>query len=178
MRTGLTSLIVVVILGGVLSACYDADFAANPSAPSAFTNFGNVTGPGSLASPSLVVAAGTFQGCSPAPLPNTSFVPFSSLSVPFTVSVPTGAVPVTLSEVRVHATGPAIVASAPLVFDTAFLTREFGTVTVSSFNVGSFPLAFPFPYGCGNANAVLHVNTRTVDGNGLVRINDLEAPIR
>lgn len=178
MRTGLTSLIVVVTLGGVLSACYDADFSAIPSAPSRFTNFGNAGGVAGFASPSLVVAAGTFQGCSPAPLPNTSFVPFSSLSVPFTVNVPTGAVPVTLSEVRVHATGSSIVPGAPLVFDSAFLAREFGTATIASFAVGSFPLAFPFPYGCGNANVMLHVSTRTVDGNGLVRINDLEAPVR
>ena len=166
MRTVIPSAIAIVAIGCLSSACYNTptQIGAAMTSPSGFSNELNFVGIGS--------SVLTRQNVSGAFCPTVQ--PFS---VPFTLNVTAGAVPLTLTAVQFHVTDPFRVQSPPTIFDNASLTRVFGSATtVGTFAVGAFP--FVHSFGCGlNGNVILHVSATATDNTGTSHISTMDVPV-
>jgi hypothetical protein len=107
--------------------------------------------------------------------PNCPTVP--PFSVPFIVNVRAGALPVTLTEVRVQASDAFRIQAPPTIFDSSSLTRNFGSATIDSFAARAFP--FTFGFGCGlQGIVVLNLAVTTVDSSGASRVTPLAVSVR
>ena len=96
------------------------------------------------------------------------------VSAPVTLNVTAGHFPVTLAEVRLQLLDPFRSTAPPTIFDSASLTRQFGSITIESFAVRQFP--FTFPLGCFRGS-VLQTSVRTTDKGGVSRLQTLEMPV-
>jgi|SRR5262245_52561990 len=166
MRTAIPSAIAILVMCCVASACDDGNTTAIgvTTAPSGFQNSLNFVGLGS----SVLTRQSVPGFICPAVQP---------FSVPFTLTVNAGALPLTLSGVQFHVTDPFRVQSPPTIFDEASLTRVFGSTTVGSFAVGTFP--FVHTFGCGlTGNVILQVSTTTTDGSGVSHMSTMDVPVR
>jgi|SRR5689334_3037447 hypothetical protein len=166
MRTAIPSAIAIVVIGCLSSGCYNTPTAigAAMTSPSGFSNELNFVGIGS--------SVLTRQNVTGSVCPTVQ--PFS---VPFTLHVTAGAVPLTLTQVQFHVTDPFSVQSPPTIFDESGLTRRFGSVTVGSFAVGTFP--FVHSFGCGmGGNIILHVSATATDNTGAPHVSTMDVPVR
>jgi hypothetical protein len=143
-------------------ACDDADdtVATSPTAP-AFTNELDLV----RIAPSPLGRDGILAHC-----PSVS--PFA---VPFVLNVTAGTRPLTLAEVRIQPTNPFGRTSPPTIFDSSSLTRQFGNVTVASFNVRQFP--FTHPFTCDMRGSMLGVSVMMTDGAGMNRVSNVQVPV-
>ena len=96
------------------------------------------------------------------------------VSVPVTLNVTAGHFPVTLAEVRFQLLDPFRSTAPPTIFDSASLTRQFGSISIESFAVRQFP--FTFPLGCLRGS-VLQTSVRTTDNGGVSRLQTMEMPV-
>ena len=161
MRSQIPSAIVILMCCAV-SACDDDGVATVTTAPSAFVNRLEFVG----ISPSVVPWQG-FPVCAPL----TTF-PF-----PFTVNVVARTSPIILSEVRFQSTDPFRSRSPITIFDSASLTRQFGSsLTVASFSSRDFP--FTHDLGCATNNTIVNVSVVTTDSSGLGHLSTVRVPVR
>jgi hypothetical protein len=148
--------IAILLTCCILPACDDADLP--PTSPTAFKNELDV----------VRIAPASFPLASHCP----SVAPFS---VPFILNVTAGTAPLILSEVRIQPTNPFGRTSPPTIFDSASLTRQFGSVTVERFAVRQFPFAHPF--FCDMTGSTLGVSVTTTDRSGMGRVSTLQVPV-
>ena len=140
----------------VTTACDDS---SSPASPSSFINGLNTM---------------------PAGFPQlTWFMPHRCSSVvpellPVTLHVTAGTFPVALTEVRFQSLDPFRSTAPPTIFDTASLTRQFGSISIQSFAVRHFP--FTFPIGCVRG-AVLQTSVTTTDNGGVSRVQTMQMPM-
>ena len=160
MRSGLPSAIAISILCCVASACEDADETVVTS-PTAFSNQLDLV----RIAPSPLGRDGILAHC-----PSVSPFP-----VPFVLNVTAGTRPLTLAEVRIQPTNPFGRTSPPTIFDSSSLTRQFGNVTVGSFDVRQFP--FTHPFTCDMRGSMLGVSVTMRDGSGMNRVSTMQVPI-
>jgi len=146
--------IVAACLGTI--ACDDATV---PTEPSSFKNELDFT--------PLVLPRLTWS----IPHPCSTVMP---VSAPVTLNVTAGHFPVTLAEVRFQLLDPFRSTAPPTIFDSASLTRQFGSITIESFAVRQFP--FTFPLGCLRGS-VLQTSVRTTDNGGVSRLQTMEMPV-
>jgi hypothetical protein len=160
MRTGLPSAIAISILCCAAPACDDADDTVVTS-PTAFTNELDLV----RIAPSPLGRDGILAHC-------PSLSPFA---VPFVLNVTAGTRPLTLAEVRIQPTNPFGRTAPPTIFDSSSLTRQFGNVTVASFNVRQFP--FTHPFTCDMRGSMLGVSVMMTDGAGMNRVSNVQVPV-
>ena len=146
--------IVAACLGTI--ACDDATV---PTEPSSFKNELDFT--------PLVLPRLTWS----IPHPCSTVMP---VSAPVTLNVTAGHFPVTLAEVRFQLLDPFRSIAPPTIFDSASLTRQFGSISIESFAVRQFP--FTFPLGCLKGS-VLQTSVRTTDSGGASRLQTMEMPV-
>jgi len=146
--------IVAACLGTI--ACDDATL---PTEPSSFKNELDFT--------PLVLPRLTWS----IPHPCSTVMP---VSAPVTLNVTAGHFPVTLAEVRFQLLDPFRSTAPPTIFDSASLTRQFGSISIESFAVRQFP--FTFPLGCLRGS-VLQTSVRTTDSGGASRLQTMEMPV-
>jgi hypothetical protein len=139
-----------------LAACDDTSI---PTEPSSFKNELNFT---PLGSPQLTWSIAN---------PCSSVV---QLPGPLTLNVAAGPFPLTLSEVRFQALDPFRSTAPPTIFDSASLTRQFGSITIERFAVRQFPFAHPF--GC-LPGTVLQTSVTTTDNGGVSRVQTMQVPV-
>jgi hypothetical protein len=137
-----------------LAACDDATV---PTEPSSFKNELNFT---PLGSPQLTWS-----------MPHPCVVP---LPGPLMLNVAAGPFPLTLSEVRFQTLDPFRSTAPPTIFDSASLTRQFGSITIERFAVRQFP--FTHPFGCLQGT-VLQTSVTTTDNGGVSRVQTMEVPV-
>ena len=147
MKLSVASAVAIVVMCCIHSACDDADVAVPEDRPSAFGRDGIP-----LHCPSV-----------------------SRFSVPFILNITAGTSPLTLSEVRFQPTNPFGRTSPPTIFDSASLTRRFGSVTIASFAVGQFP--FTRDFSCDMTGSMLDVSVTTTDGAGMNRVSTVPVPV-
>ncbi len=160
MRAGLPSAIAISILCCSVPACEDADETV-VTTPTAFSNQLDLV----RIAPSPLGRDGILAHC-----PSVSPFP-----VPFVLNVTAGTRPLTLAEVRIQPTNPFGRTSPPTIFDSSSLTRQFGNVTVSSFDVREFP--FTHPFTCDMRGSMLDVSVTMRDGSGMNRMSSVQVPI-
>jgi len=97
-----------------------------------------------------------------------------STVTPVTLNVTAGHFPVTLAEVRFQLLDPFRSTAPPTIFDSASLTRQFGSVSIESFAIRQF--LFTFPLGCLRGS-VLQTSVRTTDSGGTSRLQTMEMPV-
>jgi hypothetical protein len=93
---------------------------------------------------------------------------------PVTLNVTGGTFPIALTEVRFQSLDPFRSTAPPTIFDTASLTRQFGSIDIQSFAIRRFP--FTFPIGCVRG-AVLQTSVTTTDNGGVSRIQTMQMPV-
>jgi hypothetical protein len=149
--------ILAIVLVAACFATVACDDATVPTEPTAFRNELNFTPLGlpqltwSIAHPCSVLAP-----------------------VPVTLNVAAGPFPVTLAEVRFQSLDPFRSTAPPTIFDTASLTRQFGSITIQSFAVRQFP--FTFPFSCLQGT-VLHTSVMTTDNGGVSRVQTMQVTV-
>ena len=147
MKPNILAIAIVVACLGTM-ACDDATV---PTGPSSFKN--------ELVFTPLVLPRLTWS----IPHPCSTIV---GVSAPVTLNVAAGHVAVTLAEVRFQLLDPFRSTAPPTIFDSASLTRQFGSVTIDSFAVRQFP--FTFPLGCFRGS-VLQTSVRTTDNTNVTK---------
>jgi len=145
--------IVAACLGTI--ACDDATM---PTEPSSFKNELDFT--------PLVLPRLTWS----IPHPCSTVMP---VSAPLTLNVSAGHFPVTLAEVPFQLLDPFRSTAPPTIFDSASLTRQFGSISIESFAVRQF--RFSYPLGC-LTGTILQTSVTTTD-NGVSRLQTMEVPI-
>jgi len=153
-----SAIAVLVVCCALSAACDDAEEAVITS-PSAFRN--------QLDSVTIVPTA-----AGPVPLLCPSISPFS---FPFILNITAGTRPLVLSEVRIQPTNPFGRTVPPTIFDSSSLTRQFGNVTVASFDVRQF--SFTHPFTCDMRGSMLGVSVRMTDGAGMNRVSSVQVPV-
>jgi hypothetical protein len=131
--------------------------------------------------PSVVPATVAFVEVSPASLswshfPGHTCAVVSPVAVPFSINVTAGTSPVTVSEVRFHSTDPFRNIASPTIYDSASLSRKFGTATVAAFGYRAFGFTHTFP--CVRGGVVLYIRVTTTDGSGVARQSSHQVPMR
>jgi hypothetical protein len=164
MKLDIRSAIAILVLSCGASACYDVPDATVSTGPSSFVNRLEFVGVGSGVLTRQIV-------------PNSVCPRVQPFSVPIALNVRANVLPITLTEVRIHATDPFEIQSPITIFDNASLTRNFASATVDRFGVRTFPLIHDF--GCGmSGNVVVHISATTTDGGGTVRTSMLDVPVQ
>ena len=165
MKLDIRSVIAILVLSCGASACDDSSQVAAVSvAPSGFNNRLEFVG----------VASGVLTR---QVVPNAACPLVQPFSVPIALNVRANAFPVTLSEVRIHATDPFEIQSPLTIFDNASLTRNFASGTVDRFGARVFP--FVHEFGCGmRGTIIVHVSATTVDANGVGRTSMMDVPVQ
>jgi len=151
-----------ILLIGVAAGCCalaGCDDATVPTEPSSFKNELNFV---PLGSPRLTWSI---------PHPCSSVVP---LPGSLTLHVTAGAFPLTLAEVRFQALDPFRSTAPPTIFDSASLTRQFGSIAIDRFAVRQF--VFTPPVGC-LAGTVLQTSVTTTDNGGVSRAQMIAVPM-
>lgn len=160
MRPAAPSALALLAVCSLLSACDDADSTVTTS-PTAFKNQLDVVS----IIPDQARADRSLLRCPTA----------SPVTMPFILNVTAGTSPVTLMEVRVQPTNPFGRTEPPTIFDSSSLTRQFGNVTVDSFDVRQF--AFVQDVRCDMRGSLLGVSVTTRDGSGRSRMSALQLPV-
>ena len=161
MKLDIRSAIVILVLSCGATACYDAPVSTGPSS---FVNRLDFVGVGTGVLTRQIV-------------PNSVCPRVQPFSVPIALNVRANVLPITVTEVRIHATDPFQIQSPITIFDNASLTRNFASATVERFGVRTFPLIHDF--GCGmSGNVVVHISATTTDGGGTVRTSMLDLPVQ
>jgi hypothetical protein len=160
MRKRIPPSITILVLCCVLSAACD-DNDETVTSPTAFKNELDLV----RIVPTPLGRDGILAHC-PAVTPFT---------VPFILNITAGTRPLTLAEVRIQPTNPFGRTSPPTIFDSSSLTRQFGNVTVASFDVRQFP--FTHPFTCDMRGSMLGVSVTMSDGTGMNRMSTVQVPV-
>jgi hypothetical protein len=156
MRRHFACALAILIAGIVVAGCDSDDTVATE--PTAFKNELDMV---------IVPSVLGLSGCPSA----------TPLTVPFVLNVTAGTQPLILSEVRIQPTNPFGRTSPPTVFDSASLTRRFGSATIDRFGVRQFHFTHDFWCAVGG-DLGLGVWVTTTDGSGLQRVSRMQVPVR